>query len=80
MKGLDMNKIKLKEFKIISTEEVLKDIDDEVNVGWTPSHQSYYSAGDEAEAYCLECDQILTNDDWNYCPNCGIELVWRKED
>lgn len=52
---------------------------DEVNVGWTPSHQNYYSAGDEAEAYCIKCDEMLTDDDWNYCPQCGEKLVWRKE-
>lgn len=45
------------------------------NVGWTDSHQSYYSAGDEAEAYCIDCEKYL-NDDWNYCPNCGVKLEW----
>ena len=47
------------------------DNSEEINVGWTASHQSYYSAGDEAEAYCIDCDEMLPDDDWNYCPNCG---------
>lgn len=38
-----------------------------VLVGFTPAFQSYYSSGDEAEPYCLVCDEML-EDDMNYCP------------
>lgn len=46
-------------------------------VNWTPSHKSYHSAGDEAEAYCENCGEFLEEDsNWNYCPFCGLELDW----
>lgn len=44
-------------------------------VEWTPAYQSYYSAGDEAEPFCYECEFYL-EDDFKYCPGCGSELDW----
>lgn len=46
-----------------------------LQVGYTEAYQSYYSAGDEAEAYCLECDEFVEEED-NYCCECGQKLDW----
>jgi len=34
---------------------------------------------DDAEMYCMECDENLDygGEDWNYCPNCGLKLIYR---
>jgi len=48
-------------------------------VGWTPAFQSYYSAGDEAEPYCLCCEAYLEDESVeNYCPKCGRYLIWHE--
>ena len=38
-------------------------------------------AKDDAEMYCGDCDYNLDYgaEDWNYCPNCGLKLVYRDE-
>lgn len=46
----------------------------EVEVAWSPAYQSYFSAGDDSEAYCVNCDENLECD-WSYCPNCGGKLI-----
>ena len=51
----------------------------EVEVFWTPSYQSYFSAGDDAEPYCSNCDESLQVD-WHYCAYCGGKLVTIRED
>lgn len=35
-------------------------------------------AKDDAEPYCGECDAAL-EEEWQYCPFCGIELEWEGE-
>ncbi|WP_440896267.1 zinc ribbon domain-containing protein [Amphibacillus sp. Q70] len=42
-------------------------------VYYTPAYQSYFSAGDESEAFCSNCDEYL-EDGWNYCPMCGAKM------
>jgi predicted RNA-binding Zn-ribbon protein involved in translation (DUF1610 family) len=39
-------------------------------------------AKDNAEAYCGECDYSLSEgeEEWSYCPNCGIFIIWHRED
>jgi len=44
-------------------------------VDWTPAYQSYFSAGDEAEPFCYNCEFYL-EDDFKYCPGCGHKLDW----
>lgn len=44
-------------------------------ITWSDAYQSYHSAGDEAEPFCMKCDNLLEND-FKYCPNCGSELDW----
>ncbi|WP_412675672.1 zinc-ribbon domain-containing protein [Bacillus mycoides] len=46
-----------------------------VKVQWTPAFQSYNSAGDESEPFCVECETYL-QDDFKYCPGCGSRLDW----
>lgn len=42
------------------------------NAIWTPAYQSYYSAGDEAECFCGNCEEILDGDnDKETCAKCG---------
>ena len=38
----------------------------------------YNEAKDDAKAYCGICDCEL-NEEWNYCPNCGCELIYHDE-
>ena len=42
----------------------------------------YNEAKDDAEMYCMECDENLDygGEDWNYCPNCGAKLIYRTEE
>ncbi|CUB28335.1 hypothetical protein [Bacillus cereus] len=57
-------------------EELQNNKDVEIaKVEWTPSHQSYFSAGDESEPFCSKCEKYL-GDDFNYCPDCGCKLDW----
>lgn len=32
-------------------------------------------AKDDSESYCGCCDDYLDNDDWHYCPSCGVKLI-----
>lgn len=45
-------------------------------VEWTPAYQSYYSAGDEAEALCPNCGTDGIEDDQKYCKDCGQALAY----
>lgn len=46
---------------------------------YTPAYQSYFSAGDEGEPYCGNCDYSL--EDGNaFRPSCGAFLVTTFED
>lgn len=55
--------------------EVQTSKNEHVQVLWTPTHQSYFSAGDEAEPYCGRCETYL-QDDFKFCPGCGSSLDW----
>ena len=48
-------------------------------VGWSPAYQSYYSAGDEAEAFCPTCGVDGIEDDQKYCKDCGQALAYPWE-
>ena len=50
-----------------------------VTVRYTDSYQSFYSAGDESELYCLNCDESINDEVWNYCPNCGAKLIYVED-
>ena len=46
------------------------------NVRW---EGPFNDAKDDAETYCGDCDYNLDEgaEDWNYCPMCGLKLVYR---
>ncbi len=46
-----------------------------VKVQWTEAYQSYFSAGDESEPFCDNCETFL-EEEFNYCPGCGSKLDW----
>lgn len=35
----------------------------------------YNEAKDDAQCYCGKCDLPLEEDDWNFCPKCGVGLL-----
>ena len=35
----------------------------------------YNEAKDDAQCYCGKCDLPLEEDDWNFCPRCGVGLL-----
>ena len=49
---------------------------EKVTVRW---EGPFNEAKDDAEMYCVECDYCLDygGEDWNYCPVCGIKLIYR---
>ncbi|SHI43415.1 hypothetical protein [Parasporobacterium paucivorans] len=49
------------------------------SVIWTPSHQSYFSAGDEAEPLCPSCGDVL-EDDQRICLECYQILKWEGKE
>jgi len=47
---------------------------------YTPAYQGYYSAGDESETLCPNCEESLDEWDWDckqfkFCPVCGQRLM-----
>ena len=55
------------------------------SVKHTEPYQSYYSAGDESEALCPDCECSLDDYDWetrqfSFCPECGLKLKTREEE
>ena len=48
------------------------------NVRW---EGPWNDAKDDAETYCGDCDYSLDEgaEDWNYCPMCGLKLVYGDE-
>ena len=43
----------------------------------TPAYQSYYSAGDESEILCPNCEEELgIENQIKYCCECGQKLDW----
>lgn len=77
MKPVDVRKWYVKVWCWIKykSESVKHKICNEGYVGWEPSFQSYFSAGDEAEPYCVNCETYLEDDDV-YCRKCGVKLLW----
>lgn len=43
-------------------------------VRWTPAYQNYFSAGDESEPYCSNCEEALSGG-MKFCPSCGQKLI-----
>jgi hypothetical protein len=35
----------------------------------------FNEAKDDAETYCGMCDEYISDDDWKFCPKCGVELL-----
>lgn len=56
-----------------------KDKSKPVMVIWTPSYQSYCSAGDEAECFCPVCESKVIEEDDSFCPACGQALQYHDE-
>ena len=50
----------------------------EAEVFWAPAYQSYFSAGEEAEPYCSNCDELLETG-WRYCAFCGDKLYTLRD-
>lgn len=47
-------------------------------VEWSAAYQSYFSVGDEAEAYCAICGEKL-EEEQKYCKECGQKLDWNTQ-
>lgn len=46
-------------------------------VRWTPPTND---AKDDAECYCPDCDYYIENEDWKFCPMCGIGIALYEHD
>lgn len=56
----------------------LEDVKAEVKVQFDGP---YNEAKDDAQAYCGDCGEDLSDgdDDWRFCPRCGVGLLWPGE-
>ena len=61
------------------TDEIKKALEKQVSkkIIETPAFQSYYSAGDESETLCPNCENELEiENQTKYCCECGQKLDW----
>ena len=69
-----VRQIEVEEYKIKVLEKQKS-----MKVGYTPAYQSYMSAGDESESYCLSCGSKVDEDD-HFCRDCGQALDFDMSD